>query len=78
MTESILDHGCSCHINPPCAFCTSTFECEQCGTRVITDDQETEGWHDLLCDECFEPEPKADQGEDLMNTIRRASGGHQR
>lgn len=26
--------GCSCHLSPPCSFCTSTMpECQRCGWR---------------------------------------------
>lgn len=74
MTD-ILDTGCTCHLgNPPCAFCTNTFECEQCGTRVATDDQETEGWHVLICDECCNKAERLQSSDDIMKAIRRASG----
>lgn len=27
--------GCSCHVNPPCSYCTSSYlECNVCGTTL--------------------------------------------
>ena len=53
----LLDRGCTCFLgNPPCGFCEGTFECEDCGNRVITEDQETEGVHTCICDRCFSKE----------------------
>lgn len=29
---------CSCHINPPCGYCTSHCECVICGKKIHNDD----------------------------------------
>lgn len=37
------DHGCSCHISPPCSYCTDTvLTCDDCGFRE-GDDVEVDG-----------------------------------
>lgn len=33
------EHGCSCHINPPCGFCTTDWaHCDECGWKASDDD----------------------------------------
>lgn len=30
--KELIDGGCSCHINPPCGWCTTNvWDCEECG-----------------------------------------------
>lgn len=52
MTD-LLDGGCSCFLGgAPCSFCTDTFECERCGERVLTEDQDVHEGEDCICDRC--------------------------
>ena len=49
-----MEEGCSCHINPPCGYCTSRSECERCGTILFSDDMfECMRCGELVCDDCF-------------------------
>ncbi len=52
---------CSCHINPPCSYCTSHAICEECGEMVL------EGYinDDLICDCCEEGNPRTMVGTEL-------------
>lgn len=46
--------GCSCHSHPPCSYCVDTFECDVCGDRHYSNDEdqhETEAG--FLCSECW-------------------------
>lgn len=44
--------GCACHINPPCSYCTNTFECDNCGDVYDTEDgYETE--IGFVCEGCL-------------------------
>lgn len=52
-----INMSCSCHINPPCSFCTECLECIGCGNfyhedeDVIHLDSES---NVVYCDNCFE------------------------
>jgi hypothetical protein len=35
------ERGCSCHILPPCSYCESLIECEECGEWVPGEDEMT-------------------------------------
>lgn len=75
--DSILDHGCSCHLgHAPCVYCTNTYECEECGDRVITEDQCELGQELVTCDDCIAQldEDRDDTGK-LMVSIRQAAEG---
>jgi hypothetical protein len=50
--------GCSCHIHPPCSYCTESYECNNCG-RICHPDDKGLG---PLCNVCLEK----DQDLDLM------------
>lgn len=43
--------GCSCHINPPCSYCTDRCECAKCGELNITDDMVYLNG-EFYCEEC--------------------------
>lgn len=52
-SESIdsWDEGCSCHISPPCSYCTSHAYCEICDEHVYNDYLvEVDGC--LACEDC--------------------------
>lgn len=54
MDESILDQSCSCFLgHAPCSFCTDTYECESCGTRVIAADEEEAAVNECICTDCL-------------------------
>jgi len=76
MTDSILDRGCYCHLGmPPCTYCTDTYECETCGRRCITDEQEVDSAvQQMVCDDCYVGE-SVDDHEHIMAAVRAASGG---
>lgn len=76
MDNDILDTGCSCFLgHAPCVFCTETYECEKCGTRVITDEQEKDSAvQQMICDDCYVPET-AEEHERVMAAVRAAAGG---
>lgn len=49
--------SCTCHINPPCSFCTSHVECDICGQRVLEEIAErfvdrSDGSSIYLCPAC--------------------------
>jgi hypothetical protein len=44
--------GCSCHISPPCGYCTSHAECGLCNQTVLNDDM-VEFNNDWICEECM-------------------------
>ena len=72
---SILDRCCSCFLgNPPCSFCTDTYECEKCETRVEVADEEENAVAECLCTECYFEREDGDQSsqdaDDLMDSIR--------
>lgn len=74
--DDILDRSCTCFLGcAPCSFCTDTYECEKCGTLVITDEQEKDSAvQQMICDECYEPET-AEEHERVMAAVRAAAGG---
>jgi len=43
--------GCSCHINPPCTYCTSRGHCGICDDLVLSDHL-VEFHHDWICEAC--------------------------
>lgn len=46
--------GCRCTSNPPCSYCVDTFECDVCGDRHYSNDEDQhETKVGLLCAECF-------------------------
>jgi hypothetical protein len=59
MSCSFCEGQCSCHINPPCGFCTSHVECDICG-QLVCEDKATEvtnksdGNKITVCPDCEE------------------------
>ena len=45
---SFEEDCCSCHISPPCSYCTSHSICEKCGKDVLNECID----EDLICDDC--------------------------
>ena len=43
---------CSCHINPPCTYCTSHSICEECGKNVLNEYINEDIDDYLICDDC--------------------------
>ena len=43
---------CSCHISPPCSYCTSRCECSKCG-KIVGEDEVND---DSVCEQCLEEE----------------------
>lgn len=43
--------GCSCHISPPCGYCTSRSECALCN-NIVLNDYMIEFKGDWVCEEC--------------------------
>jgi hypothetical protein len=43
--------GCSCHINPPCTYCTSHSICDKCGDNVLNE-YINEDDDSFICDDC--------------------------
>lgn len=59
--SELADEGCcACHVSPPCAYCTNTFECEDCKERFNMEGNETPGWEDCLCDDCYRGDTQED------------------
>lgn len=43
---------CSCHINPPCNYCTELIECPACGDFVHPKEDDRI-FDDLECEKCY-------------------------
>lgn len=42
--------GCSCHINPPCGYCTAPYGCIECEEPI--EGYDGDGEDDALCAKC--------------------------
>lgn len=61
--------SCSCHINPPCSYCISSYECFECGEIRNSDEHGIvikRGEH--LCTQCFE-----DIGNNIFTQLTKGS-----
>lgn len=66
MVCKFCEKECSCHISPPCGFCTTHVSCDLCGQLVCEDkaiefQDNTDGSAILTCPDC--DEAYADLGE---------------
>ena len=40
--------GCSCHLNPPCGYCTDRHDCRTCGEQFYDPDGDFD-----ICERCY-------------------------
>jgi len=56
---------CSCHINPPCSYCTEKEECIGCGELIHPDEfnyiaKAADDEYGPLCDDCLKEYKEVD------------------
>lgn len=55
----VRNMGCSCHINPPCNYCTELYECKECGKLKHPDEDGFNEGHNengdgVFCNDCLD------------------------